>query len=65
MEGLIGVGTIEELGLFFPSVVLKELGVRDSIDIDVLGQLGGGFSIERVMVRDIGGVGEVKVFGLV
>ena len=40
MEGSVDAGTIEELTLFLPSVLLEELEVGDGVDVDVSG-VGG------------------------
>ena len=62
MEGSAGAGTVKELRLFFPSVILKELGVGDGVDVHILGGLSGGFSIRGVVVRDVSGMGEIEIF---
>ena len=53
------------MGFLFPSIVLKESGVGDCIDMDVLRGSVGGFLEMGVMVGDVSGVGKVEVFGLV
>ena len=65
MKGSVCVCMCEELGFFFPSVVLKELGVSDGVDMGVLRGSVGGFLEVRVVAGDVGSVGEVEIFGLV
>ena len=62
VEGSVSIGAGEELGFFFPSVVLKESRVSDGVDIDVLSGLMGGLLVERVMMGDVGSMGEIKIF---
>ena len=53
------------MGLFFPSVVFKELRVSDGIDIDMPRELVVGFLEVRVVTGDVSGVEEIEVVGLV
>ena len=59
MEGSVGVGTVQEFGFLFPSIVLKESRISDGVDIDMS---RGGSSIERVVTGGISSMGEIEVF---
>ena len=65
IEDPVAIGVREEPGFFFQTIVSKESEVSNSIDVDMPGQLEGGLSLEGVMASDVGGVGRVKVLGLV
>ena len=65
MEGSVCIRASQELGFFFPSVVLEESGVGDCIDMDVLRGLMGGFLEVGVVAGGVSGVGKVEIFGLV
>ena len=65
VEGLVCIRLCQELGFFFPSVVLEESGVSDGVDMGVPGGSIGGFLEIRVMVGGVSSVREVEVFGLV
>ena len=41
------------------------MGVSDGVDMGMLGGSIGGFLEVRVVAGDVGGVGEVEIFGLV
>ena len=53
------------LGFFFPSVVFKEYGVGDGIDMDMPGGTKGGSLIEGVMAGGVSGMGEIEFLRLV
>ena len=65
VEGSVCVGTGQELGFFFPSVILKESGISDCVDVGMPRGSIGGFLEVGVMVGGVGGVGEVEVFRLI
>ena len=62
MESLVGVSMGQELRFFFPSIVFKESGVGDGIDIDMLRGLVGGLLVVRIVVGSVSGMGEIEVF---
>ena len=62
VEGPIRISMCQELGFFLPSVVFKESGIGDGVDMSMLGRLVGGFLEVRVVAGGVSGVGEVEVF---
>ena len=62
MEGSIGVSTSLELGFFFPSVILKESGISDGVDIDMLRGSMSGLLIERVVMGGVSNMRKVEIF---
>ena len=65
VEGLVCVGMGQELGFFFPSVILEESGISDRVDVDMPRGSIGGFLEVGVVSGGVGGVGKVEVFRLV
>ena len=64
VENLVIIDMQEKLEFFFPTVILKELRISDSIDINMLGRSGGSSLVERVMARDVSSVEKIEIFGL-
>ena len=65
VEGPFCVCTGQELGFFFPPVVLEESGVSDCIDMSVSRGSMGRLLEVGIVAGGVGGVGEIEVFGLV
>ena len=65
VEGSVCVGMGQELGFFFPPIILKESGISDCIDVGVSRGSIGGFSEVGVVAGGVGGVGKVELFGLI
>ena len=57
VKGSVRVCTSQELGFFLPSIVLKESGISDCVDMGMLRRLIGGFLEMGVMAGGVGGVG--------
>ena len=65
VEGSVCVGTGQELGFFFPPIILKESGISDCVDVGMPRGSIGGFLEVGVVAGGVGGVGEVEVFRLI
>ena len=62
MESSVGVSMGQELRFCFPSIVFKESGISDSIDIDVSGGSMGSLLVVRIVAGGVSGMGEVEIF---
>ena len=62
---MVRISTSQELGFFLPSIVFKESGIGDCIDMGVSRGSMGRLLEVRVVAGGVSGVGKIEVLGLV